>query len=94
MADFATKYDEEKKNHDVLKGRFETLDKNHVEMIKLKDEYKKENDKLRKNNEKLKYANENLFSDSITEKKNVISKMNEDLQELQCNLDQASKREK
>lgn len=94
MADFASKLDNEKKSHDVLKDRFDTLDKNHTEMIKLKDEYKTENEKLRADNGLLKSHNETLFSESINEKDKVIVKLNEDLRELQSQFNEAKQKEK
>lgn len=94
MAAFAIKYEEERKSHEVLKDRFNTLDRNHVEMIKLKDEYKAGNEILRYDNERLKSDNENLFSESISEKDKVIAKLNDDLQKLQSKLDKAEEKER
>ena len=88
------KYENEKKSHELLRDRFDTLEHNHKQLIKIKDEYKKENGSLRKENERLKTVNDNLFSEAIEEKDGIISKLNKDLLELHSKLEDAGKREK
>merc|ERR1712141_288453 len=94
LSDFAIKYENEKKSHELLRDRFDTLEHNHTQLIRIKDEYKKDNASLREENERLKTVNDNLFSEAIEEKNELISKLNKDLLELHSKLEEADKREK
>ena len=94
IADVTAKYEDVKKANDLLRSRFDTLQKNHAELIKIKDEYKMENQKLRMDNEGLKSANDNLFSEVIQEKNEIILKLNADLHGLTSKLQSAEQREK
>lgn len=70
----------------MLDTRFHELAENHEEMIRFKDEYKRQNETLRRENEQLREENANLFSTAIEEKNQKISEQQRDLKALkgQC----------
>ncbi|XP_065053578.1 coiled-coil domain-containing protein 89-like [Rhopilema esculentum] len=94
IAESLSRYEAEKKDHEILKNRFNTLDHNHVEMIKLKDEYKNENAKLRKENMKLKQDNENMFSETIREKDRILEELSVDVIRFKKSLEEADEKER
>ena len=94
IAESLSRYEAEKKDHEILKNRFNTLDHNHVEMIKLKDEYKNENQKLRKENMKLKQDNENMFSETIREKDRILEELSVDVIRFKKSLEKADEKER
>ena len=70
---------EEKRSHLLVLDRFNTLDQNHNEMIKLKDEYKLQNEELRQENERLMKENQSLFSEAIRQRDNTISELRNEI---------------
>lgn len=64
-----------------LEERFMDLAFNHQEIIKFKDEYKRQNSELIEENEKLQRENENLFSKALQEKEAQILKLSSELGE-------------
>ena len=82
------KFEQELRKFNILDQRFEDLASNHEELIKFKDEYKRQNELLRAENAKLKQDNENLFSKAIQERDIRLSELqkgNEHLKE-QCTM--------
>ncbi|XP_051883613.1 coiled-coil domain-containing protein 89 isoform X2 [Pristis pectinata] len=71
-----------------LEERFMDLALNHQEIIKFKDEYKRQNSVLSEQNEKLQRENENLFCKALQEKDDQILKLSNELGEClkQCNM--------
>ncbi|XP_069791402.1 coiled-coil domain-containing protein 89 [Narcine bancroftii] len=71
-----------------LEERFMDLALNHQEIIKFKDEYKRQNSVLSEENKKLQRENENLFCKALQEKDDQILKLSNELAEYlkQCNI--------
>ncbi|XP_002741590.1 coiled-coil domain-containing protein 89-like [Saccoglossus kowalevskii] len=78
--------DNEIKKFNLLDRRFHELADNHEEMIRFKDEYKRQNEQLRLENAQLKDENERLFSGAITERDEQIQSMSQHIISLkeQC----------
>ncbi|XP_064647873.1 coiled-coil domain-containing protein 89-like [Lineus longissimus] len=66
----------------MLSKRFDDLAGNHEEMIKYKDEYKRQNEFLRRENERILDENKRLFSKAIEEKDAKISEMDKRIMRL------------
>ncbi|XP_039613503.1 coiled-coil domain-containing protein 89 isoform X1 [Polypterus senegalus] len=69
----------EKKKSSQLEDRFLSLATNHQEIIKYKDEYKRQNADLKKENERLKSENMSLFSSKLEEQKHMAAQLTEEL---------------
>ncbi|XP_059822361.1 coiled-coil domain-containing protein 89 [Hypanus sabinus] len=71
-----------------LEERFMDLALNHQEIIKFKDEYKRQNLVLSEQNENLKRENENLFCQALQEKDDQILNLSNELEKClkQCNM--------
>ncbi len=69
----------------MLDERFSQLASNHEELIKFKDEYKRQNKHLRTENTRLKEENRRLFSKVLEEKDQRV-------QELEAELGRETKR--
>ena len=65
----------ELQRYNLLDARFTDLAENHEEMIKFKDEYKKQNEKLR-------LQIDRLFSNTIEEKENKIKELDKEVVKL------------
>uniref|UniRef100_A0A4W3HRW4 Zgc:172182 n=1 Tax=Callorhinchus milii TaxID=7868 RepID=A0A4W3HRW4_CALMI len=72
----------ERKKSIMLENRFMDLAHNHEEIIKFKDEYKRQNAELRKENERLQIENRNLFSRSLQLKDDQILQLTAEVKEL------------
>ena len=59
----------------ILDNRFDDLANNHEELIKFKDEYKRQNAHLRQENERLNTENKALFSSAIEEKNIAVQEL-------------------
>ena len=70
----------------MLDARFSDLASNHEELIRFKDEYKRQNELLRQENARIKDENARLFSKTIDEKENKIRELDKELGNLtiQC----------
>ncbi|XP_067843424.1 coiled-coil domain-containing protein 89 isoform X1 [Heptranchias perlo] len=77
--DFKQQLKGELKQSARLEERFMDLASNHQEIIKFKDEYKRQNAELRQQNEKLQRENENLFCKSLQQKNDQIFKLSDEL---------------
>ncbi|CAH1789596.1 unnamed protein product [Owenia fusiformis] len=67
--------DQEFRKFNMLNDRFDDLASNHQELIKFKDEYKKQNEFLRQENARLIDENSRLFSDAINDRDNKIKEL-------------------
>ena len=85
---------DERKSHDILKDRFNILDDNHNEMIKLKDGYKADNEKLRNENTKLNQQNNDIFSAPLNERNSTIERLHSEIAVFQQNLNEAEQKER
>ncbi|CAD5117435.1 DgyrCDS6205 [Dimorphilus gyrociliatus] len=72
--------------YNMLDARFNDLAYNHQELIKFKDEYKRQNNELRKDNERLKEENAKLFSSALSEKDKKIRELSAEIDTLQDKL--------
>ena len=66
-----------------------SLNQNHEEFIKIKDEYKRENEKLRVENGCLKKENEGLFASVVKERDLQIHQLREEGKDLQNRYESA-----
>ena len=94
MSEMVQKYEDEKQDHETLKDRFNVLHNNHIELTKIKDDYKVDNERLRKDNQSLKFENENIFSESLNEKDRMIAKLISETEHFQKKLEEADQRER
>ncbi|KAJ8012797.1 hypothetical protein DPEC_G00046600 [Dallia pectoralis] len=74
--------DNEKKRSTQLEQRFMCLAANHQELIKFKDEFKRQNAKLKLENQQLQEENQKLFSKELKNKEVDIQKLTEELHYL------------
>lgn len=72
--------------YNMLDARFNDLAHNHQELIKFKDEYKRQNNELRQENERLREENAKLFSAALTEKDKKIKELATEINILQDKL--------
>ncbi|XP_030846414.1 coiled-coil domain-containing protein 89-like [Strongylocentrotus purpuratus] len=70
------------KKFNMVDRRFQELAENHEEMIRFKDEYKRQNEILRTENQRLREDNGNLFSGAIEERDQKIKEQQKDLKLL------------
>lgn len=74
--------DNEKKRSSQLEQRFMDLAANHQELIKFKDEYKRQNVVLTEENKRLREENETLFCKELQEKELIILSLTKELKDL------------
>ncbi|XP_048096022.1 coiled-coil domain-containing protein 89 [Alosa alosa] len=74
--------DNEKKRSSLLEQRFMHLAANHQELIKFKDEYKRQNAVLTEENKRLREENETLFCKELQEKELIILSLTKELKDL------------
>lgn len=74
--------DNEKKRSSQLEQRFMHLAANHQELIKFKDEYKRQNAVLTEENKSLREENETLFCKELQEKELIILSLTKELKDL------------
>lgn len=74
--------DNEKKRSSQLEQRFMDLAANHQELIKFKDEYKRQNAVLTEENKRLREENETLFCKELQEKELIILSLTKELKDL------------
>ncbi|XP_015749985.1 PREDICTED: coiled-coil domain-containing protein 89-like [Acropora digitifera] len=87
--DILTTLHSETRKFSVLEKRFAVLNQNHEELIKIKDEYKRENEKLRVENGYLKKENEGLFASVVKERDLQIHQLREEGRDLQNRYESA-----
>lgn len=87
--DILTTLHSETRKFSVLEKRFAVLNQNHEELIKIKDEYKRENEKLRVENGCLKNENEGLFASVVKERDSQIRQLREEGKDLQNRYESA-----
>ncbi|XP_044167691.1 coiled-coil domain-containing protein 89-like isoform X5 [Acropora millepora] len=87
--DILTTLHSETRKFSVLEKRFAVLNQNHEELIKIKDEYKRENEKLRVENGCLKKENEGLFASVVKERDLQIHQLREEVKDLQNRYESA-----
>ena len=73
------RFKRELKRYNMLDARFTDLALNHEELIKFKDEYKRQNELLRQENARIKDENARLFSKTIEEKDSRIRELDKQL---------------
>lgn len=74
--------DNEKKRSSLLEQRFMHLAANHHELIKFKDEYKRQNAVLTEENKRLLEENKMLFCKELQEKESIILSLTQELKDL------------
>lgn len=87
--DILTTLHSETRKFSVLEKRFAVLNQNHEELIKIKDDYKRENEKLRVENGCLKKENEGLFASVVKERDLQIHQLREEVKDLQNRYESA-----
>ncbi|KAG9351922.1 hypothetical protein JZ751_023173 [Albula glossodonta] len=80
--DLLNQLENERKRSLQLEQRFLDLAANHQELVKFKDEYKRQNTKLTEENKRLHEENESLFSKDLQEKEAIILKRTQELRDL------------
>ncbi|KAI1903544.1 hypothetical protein AGOR_G00028280 [Albula goreensis] len=80
--DLLNQLENERKRSLQLEQRFLDLAANHQELVKFKDEYKRQNTKLTEENKRLHEENESLFCKDLQEKEAIILKLTQELRDL------------
>ncbi|XP_028847372.1 coiled-coil domain-containing protein 89 [Denticeps clupeoides] len=81
-AEVQQELDNENKRSLLLEQRFMDLNANHQELIKFKDEYKRQNAALTEQNARLREENDRLFCKELQEKEEVVLRLTQELRDL------------
>lgn len=78
------KLETEIRKHNMIDKRFGELAENHEEMIKIKNDYKKQNEDLRNENKRLSDENSRLFSDALSEKDAKLADLGKKFEDMKA----------